>query len=242
MRTFRLSGFLALLLFATAAVPAAAGSGRTLKIVNLRSGGLGVQGIGWGQTRLEVSLITGPWTVGLSIRPNLRGRFRVKAVGANPCAGLLFRAIDTHGHRKTVRGPQLGCNVPADLPRPELHVVVGRAVTPATVKVLASHPGSVTLHVGELLYLWEPGTTVPAWTPRLLDSAGTQTSGRPLQLVDAGQTPPRACPQVDCDAGFYWKWLAVATGDTGITLSAACRASTPPCMVPDFIIRVHVVL
>ena len=52
------------------------------------------------------------------------------------------------------------------------------------------------------------------------------------EFLGRGTTPPRACAQVNCAQGFYWRWVAVRTGDTGIDLSAACRKSTPPCMVP----------
>lgn len=232
---------LATVLLASAAAPALAGSSPTLKVVTLRSGGVGVEGRGWRQRSVTVTLYTGQWLVGLSVQPNASGRFRLAAVGANLCARVLFRAYDAHGHAKQARGPELGCASPANYPRPTLRAIVGHAVTLQTVRILATHPASITLHLGDELYLWEPGTTVPAFSPTLQEAPAPVATVVRLVLVDQGQTPARACAQVDCAAGFYWRFLAAATGDTGIVLSAACRQSKPPCMVPDFLITVHIV-
>jgi hypothetical protein len=207
-----------------------------MKFVTLHSGGLGVQGTGWGRGTVTLSLQTGPWTVGLTVRPNARGKFRVALQKLNPCAGADIHAYDARGRSVELRRRDLQCPTPAELPRPVLHAVVGKSTAPATVQILAARPASVTLHVGTVLYLWEPGTTAPAFRPQLTGNSSTL-----LVLVDAGQTAPRACAQVDCAAGFYWKWVAVSAGDAGISLSAACRSSSPPCMLPDYLIRVQIV-
>jgi hypothetical protein len=122
-----------------------------------------------------------------------------------------------------------------------LHVIVGRSITPPAVDILNGHPATVTVHIGQVLYLWEPGVTAPTFQAQVVGGTGTATASSPLVLIDAGQTAPKDCAQVDCAAGFYWRWLAVRTGDTGIVLSAACRMAKPPCMLPDFVIAVHVV-
>jgi hypothetical protein len=234
MNRFRILSCLAVLLFsALSAAPAVAGS-RTLRVVTIPGKGVGVAGTGWGQGRVVVSLQTGPWVLAVSVQPNARGRFSIAAIGANLCARVLFRAFDAHRHGKSAKGPPLGCASPADYPRPHLVVVSGRRVAPPSVRVVGTHPASVTLHVGDVLYLWEPGTTTAFFSPQLADSLGI------LQLIAQGQTPAKTCAEADCAAGFYWKWLAVGTGETSITLSAACREAKPPCMVPDFLIRIHI--
>lgn len=241
MKRLTFAGPLAVLLMFIAAAPAAAGPGRTLKMVTLRSGAPGVEGTGWGHRPVTVSVSEGRWVVGITVQPNDSGTFRLASTSLNLCARPLFRAYDAHGHYRAVAGPPLGCAAPADPPRPRLRAVVGRQVTAPTVQIPASRPTSVTLHRGDILYLWEPGTNAPAWTPSVEQIDSPNATALPLALVDQGQTAARMCPEVDCAAGFYWKWLAVKTGDTAITLSAACRASKPPCMVPDFIIRVHII-
>lgn len=234
MNGFRILGCLAVLLFsAFTAAPAMAGS-RTLKVVTVPGKGVGVAGTGWGRGRVVVSLQTGPWVLAVSVQPDARGRFTIAAVGANLCARVLFRAFDARGREKEAHGPPLGCASPADYPRPRLQIVSGRHVAAPTVHIIGTHPASVRLHVGDVLYLWEPGTTTPFFSPQLSDASGI------LQLVAQGQTRAKTCSESNCAAGFYWKWLAVATGGTSITLSAACREATPPCMLPDFLIRVDI--
>lgn len=226
---------LALLLISAVTAAPASASNRTLSLVSLPGKAVAVHGTGWGRGRLVVSLQTGPWVLAVSLRPTAAGTFTVAAPGANLCAGVEFGTYDIHGHAKSVHGPPLGCASPADYPRPRLQVTSGTHAASPTVRIIAAHPASVTLHIGDVLYLWEPGTTAPFFNPRL--------SGTPavLQLVAQGQTPAKTCAESDCAAGFYWKWLAVQTGDSDIDLSAACRQSKPPCMLPDFLIRVHVV-
>lgn len=237
-----LSCLVVLLLLAMDVAPARAGS-RTLTVVPVTGKGIGVQGSGWGVGRVVVSLQTRQWISSVSLRPNPAGTFVVAAVGANLCAGVLFRAYDGHGHAKAARpaGPALGCATPADYPRPRLEILSGRKVTAPTVRAIAGHPASVTLHRGDVLYLWEPGTTAPFMSPRLEGSPSPLATPALLVLIAQGQTRSKTCAAADCAAGFYWKWLAVGIGDTGIVLSAACRQSKPPCMVPDFLIPVHIV-
>ena len=98
MRSVTIPICLAFLLLTVPPLPAGATAGRTLKVVTLHSGRPGVQGTGWGQKRVTVSLQTGQWLVAASVRPNARGSFRLAAAGLNLCAGALFRAYDTRGH------------------------------------------------------------------------------------------------------------------------------------------------
>ncbi len=226
---------LAVLLFSAVTAAPVSAATRSLSLVSLAGKGVGVHGAGWGHGRVVLSLQTGPWVLAVSLRPTATGTFTVTAPGVNLCAGVVLVAHDTHGHGKKVHGPPLGCASPADYPRPRLQVTLGKRVASPTVRILDAHPASITLHVGDVLYLWEPGTTAPFFSPRESGTPGV------LQLIAQGQTTAKPCAEAECAAGFYWKWLAVKTGDSGIELSAACRQSKPPCMLPDFVIRVQVV-
>jgi hypothetical protein len=90
----------------------------------------------------------------------------------------------------------------------------------------------MTLHVGDELTIWEAGTVRPAFRP--------QADPAYLALTGQGTTPPRACPQPDCDAGFYWGYVAIRAGQTLVDMSPGCREVTPPCMAPDFAITVKI--
>jgi hypothetical protein len=207
---------------------------RSLRTVAVPSFKIGTLGNGWKAGKpVVVSLHAGPWVVGVEVRPTRAGSFRVAARGVDLCGGVWFQAVDTAGHSKIARGPALACPSPQQPSKPTLKVIGGKQVRSTQYRILTPMPPtSVTMHVGDQLYLWEPGSTVPAFTP------GVDRDY--LALLASGKTPPQTCAAVNCAEGFEWTWIALRAGDTILDLSPACRLSTPPCGRPDLGIGIHI--
>jgi hypothetical protein len=148
------------------------------------------------------------------------------------CARPVFVALDFAGNRAVLHGPPLGCATRTDLPTPTLAIVRGKAVKHRIVRIFGLQPRALTVHRGDELYVWESGTTRPAFRPGV-DPVY-------LSLLRAGTTPPRACPEVWCDAGFSWDYVAIRAGHTSVDMSPGCRETAPPCELPDFSIDVQI--
>jgi hypothetical protein len=217
----------------TSAQPARAqaATGPSLQFTQAAGYPLAVEGHGWRPNARVVFWIRAANIVeGRELKTTAGGRFVIGITGLNMCAGPVFQSRDFKSARAKLRGPALGCAMPLDIPVPKLRIVVGQSVPYRLVKIYSHQPGSVTMHVGDQLYLWEPGTAAPPFTPNV--------DARYLLLIRAGKTPPRACPQPDCDAGYFWQYVGIRSGNTSVDMAASCRFSTPPCQLPDFAIEV----
>lgn len=205
-----------------------------LHLVAITGHTIGVRGTGWNaRDRIAFAVHYDQWTAGVVVRATRKGRFNVAADTIDLCGGVTFDARDVHGHHAIVHGPPLMCPSRTNPPRPTFTVTSGTGLQPRETRIVGVNgPRTVTVHVGEVVYLWLAGTVQPTFTPT--------ADPKHLALLSEERTPPRACAQVDCTEGFAWQWMAIRTGDTGIDLSPACRLSTPPCGVPDLLIRVHV--
>jgi len=181
--------------------------------------------------RVVLAVHAGPWVQGLQARTSRAGSFRVGITNVDLCGGVTVLAADFAHHKATLRGPALACSSPISPPVPSLTLLQGKQVQPSVTRVLGpNRPASVTLHVGDKLHLWEPGTTRPTFTAHADETY--------LSLVGQGKTPPRTCPQIDCGAGYYWDWVAIQAGQAQVDLSPGCRQSRPACGAPDFLIEV----
>jgi hypothetical protein len=211
----------------------AAGTGPTLRFVSSAGYPLAVKGEGWAaHARVVFWVHASTMTEGVELKTNAAGAFAVGIKGLSMCARPAFKARDfATGHAKLL-GPPLGCHSPAIVPVPQLRVLTGKQASHVVVKVYGLQPRSVTMHVGDQLYIWEPGSGAASFTPH--------ADGAYLVLFRVGETPPRMCPQPDCAVGFYWQYTAIKVGTTLVDLSARCRSSTPPCEVPDFAIDVTI--
>jgi hypothetical protein len=183
------------------------------------------------RVRIIFALHAGPWVQGLQARTTRNGSFRVGIANVDLCGGVTILAADFAHHKAMLRGPALGCASPITPPVPSLTLLQGKQMQPSVTQMLGlQRPASVTLHIGDRLHLWEPGTTRPSFTAHADETY--------LSLVGQGKTPPRTCPQVDCEAGFYWDWVAIRAGEAQIDLSPGCRQSKPACGAPDFLLEV----
>jgi hypothetical protein len=234
---FRLLILIAYVLIVSAALgtPAIAQSvAPTLRFVTVQGHQLAVRGEGWRQNgRVAFSVrYSGRWTQGRQLRATPSGSFTVAVDNINLCGGSLFMALDFNGRRAALSGPALMCATPLNPPRPIITVVRGTAVRAHQVSVIGfSSRRETTLHVGDVLYFWEAGETA-AFSPT--------ADNHFLSLIRQGSTPPKMCAQVTCQQGLFWAWVAIRAGSTAINFSAQCRRSTPPCEVPDFLLRVHI--
>lgn len=212
----------------------AAGSPPDIRLVAAAGHRIAVHGTGWpARGRLILSVRYGGESEGLQLRTTPRGAFTVAVDSIDLCGGVTFIARDLAGHRATVQGPPLKCVSRINPPRPVFTVLLGTKLQPHEVRVRGiTGPHNVTLHVGDALYLWIGGTTTPTFMPK--------AKARYLFPLSMGTTPPRACAQVDCEARFFWRWIALRPGETGIDLSPACRQTTPPCEIPDLLLRVRI--
>lgn len=224
----------------------AKGKAPTLHLAGAAGFRIAVSGDGWApRSRVAFSVRAGPWVEGMALQTTAAGTFRIGIRNTELCGGSSFRARDLRGHSAVVYGPALKCPAPFSPPKPVVTVLLGTRLrietkhsanrargTVQEIRLLAPGARTETLHLGDALYLWEPGTVRPAFR--------ASANSRYLELIGQGRTPPRACPQVDCEEGYYWEWIAVTTGTTFIDLSPACRESRPACAIPDFAIRVQI--
>jgi hypothetical protein len=224
-----------LLLPVANSVLAGAGSASpTLRFVTAAGYQPAIAGRGWMPgTRIVFSVQEATVAAGLEIRVTRRGTFRVGVTDVSMCDRPVFVARDLHGGLQTkLSGPPLGCASRLNPPVPQMHLLQGRLAKHRVVRVYRIQPRQVTLHVGDELYIWEAGTSQPAFRPHADPTY--------LTLIGQGTTPPRACAQPDCDSGFYWDYVALRTGVTLLDMSPACRDAAPPCAAPDLAMKVTI--
>ena len=207
----------------------------TLRFVTVQGHQIAVRGEGWrpsGRVAFSVRY-SGRWTQGRQLAATSSGSFTVAIDNINLCGGSLFMARDFNGRKVLLAGPALMCATPLNPPRPMITVVRGTVVHAHQVRVIGvSAKRQVTLLVGDILYFWEAGGASAGFTPT--------ADNHFLYLIRQGQTPPKMCAQVTCQQGFFWTWVAMRAGSTSIDFSAQCRQATPPCEIPDFLLRVHI--
>lgn len=234
--TGRGSMCVALVLLVSSAIPALAAKPSTpvLRFVTVPHYRLTVVGTGWPQqARVVLALHAGPWVVGDELRTTKSGAFRVGVNNVDLCGGVTFLARDLARHRATLRGPALMCPSPVNPPVPKIMVLIGKQTQPHEIRIYShAFPKSAIMYLGEKLYVWEPGTLRPFYDPKVDENY--------LALSAQGRTPPRLCPQPDCDAGFYWEWVAVRSGRTLVDMSPSCLQSKPACALPDFAIQIQI--
>ena len=118
-------------------------------------------------------------------------------------------------------------------PTPTLTVIDGTQIVLTPAHVDGHTSKAVTIALGGALYVWEPGNAHPAYLPSAPD--------KHLDLIGAGTTPPRACPEIECAQGFFWEWVGVRKGSTAITMTPSCRRLRPMCEIASYAISVHIV-
>jgi hypothetical protein len=88
---------------------------------------------------------------------------------------------------------------------------------------------TVVIRLADAIYLWEAGTTGPGFIPA--------APAAYFELLARGRTPPRACPEVECAAGFFWEWAGMKVGHTGIAMNPHCY---PKCEIASYLIPVKI--
>lgn len=208
----------------------------TLKLVTVPRHRLGLSGNGWPHRRTVALAVHQGGTVrGLALRTTAKGTFLVGVDNIDMCTGIWAEARDLAGHRARVNGPVMGCPPPVSPPTPKLSVLKRTQRTTMHVVRVFGVPSArtITVSLGDALYFWQPGTGQPFYQVGAPDAN--------LFLIAQGTTPARACAQPNCAQGFYWEWLAVRLGTTGIGLSPSCLDSKPPCELPSLEVTVNVV-
>jgi hypothetical protein len=98
---------------------------------------------------------------------------------------------------------------------------------------ITAPPASSTVHVGDVLYLYDPAG----------EGMGHLVRGDTdhFQFIEQGAVPP-CPPNASCPlpSGEFWRLTATHAGEGIVTVSLACRQSSPPCMAPDRAIRVTI--
>jgi hypothetical protein len=216
---------------AAGAVTARRDSAPALQFVSKTGYRVAVEGTGWRPNhRVTFSLAQGSPVFGLELRSTSRGAFIVGVKNIDLCNGDSFAAGDLAGHRAQLAGPGLGCAVNPHPPTPQLTVVKGKLLSIAVTHIdTPPYEHSVVIRQADALYLWESGTTNPAFVP--------SAPATFFFLIGHGQTPPSACPEVECGAGFYWEWVGMKRGRTGIAMNPSCR---PQCEIPSYLIPVRI--
>lgn len=203
----------------------------SLRLVALPGYRLGVAGAGWGaRHKVTFSLQQQSRVVGLELRAARAGRFTIGVRNIDLCNGEVFVARDLHGDRVQIEGPPLACPASLHPPVPVLTVVKGRQVHIAIRHVdFPSQRGRVVIRRSNALYLWEPGTRGPTWIPSAPEPY--------FSLIASGTTPPRECPRIECSAGFFWEWVGMKRGLTGIAMNPSCY---PRCEIASELIEVRI--
>jgi hypothetical protein len=171
-----------------------------------------------------------------TIRARAQGTFEVKVDGVQWCSGLTVRARDRRGHEAVIHAlnPSRPCTPPPPGSPVVLRVLPVHQMPSHVLTLDTRRPEAhYSMHLGDVLYLYTPGTTVASFLPTV-DAAY-------LFTVEQGTIPP--CPPgAACrfPQGFFWRFQADRTGATTIDLSPACRRANPPCGAPDRIISIDI--
>ncbi|HZT96719.1 MAG TPA: hypothetical protein VFB34_07760 [Chloroflexota bacterium] len=201
-----------------------------LKLTGAKGYRLAVAGSGWpASSRVTFRLTQGAFPVeGFELITTKRGQFEIGVNNIDLCNGEMLTARDLAGHSVGIPGPGLACPVRKNPPAPVLTILVGQ---PANISVRhidwPSQRGPVTIRLADAVYLWEGKSG-------FLPSAPWKS----FQLIQRGTTPPRDCPEVECAAGFYWEWVGMAVGNTGIAMNPRCA---PKCEIASYLIPVKIV-
>jgi hypothetical protein len=170
---------------------------------------------------------------GAALTSQSGGGFKVALDFTVACGGISVEARDYRGDDVTARqsGPQCPNRI-GDLP-PLVSVLAGSAVKPR-LHVLKHPvtPRTLTLHRGDALQITEQALPLPTFLP----TADTQH----FFLFGQGLQKSPNCSPGTCNGpqDQYWTWIAVKPGRATVSLSPACRQSTPPCELAEALIDV----
>jgi len=219
-------------------VPAAAGSSKqpTLETISASGYQLAVQGTGWApEARVTFTLALGNnEDLGLELTTTKSGHFEVAVKQVDFSHRFRFWARDFSGH--TVMGP-IGDPCPScGSSTSGLVVLEGKQWTPRVTRVEGIGNGkAVLIKVGAALWLWEKAKASstgpsPAYIPTAPDAYFSLVSYGYLAVL---------CPITahNCSSGFFWEWIGMKPGQTGIALRPWC--GTNPCP-QDYIVELPV--
>lgn len=208
--------------FAASAHLHAAATKPSLALTGAKGYRLAVSGSGWGSGKLITFALRQRFTVvGLELTSTHSGTFLIGINHIDLCNGETFTARDLKGDKAQIQGPGLGCPVRPHPPVPTLKVLKGGVFAAAVHTVdLPSRPASVTMLLADAVRIWQEGSGKPAFLPKAPEAY--------FALIGRGTTPPRACPEVECSAGFFSIWAGMKVGQTGIVLNPRCY---PKCKI-----------
>ena len=196
-----------------------------------------VVGTRWpSSTRIALTVSFHRRTAHTHLHSTRAGRFGVEIRGVSWCAGLRLAARDAAGHRAELRATSTSssCSRPTGDMAIVVHVLTVHQMQAKQINLDVSQPVPPrAVHVGDVLYLYQPGDG----DPRLLLLPDQEH----FRLIDHGAIGP--CPAAaNCPPppGSFWTLAVVQAGDAIVTVSHACRQSTPPCMLPDRAIRIAI--
>jgi hypothetical protein len=165
------------------------------------------------------------------LSPSTSGLIEV-GFGAVPCGGVRVVARDSLGHRASLSF-SAACAHPGSAFR-YLRLIKGRFLTAGQRRYLdhPDAPTSISLHLGDRLFLWEPGTAPPLFTP-----SGGVPNIMLLSRVPYG--PWIGCPVQGCPAATTSAYVALIPGEAVIHMTPGCTEG-PGCASSPFDIKVHV--
>jgi hypothetical protein len=226
LRTLLLLATIMALGTSTRSVIAAQTAAPALRFVTTPGYATSVAGTGWLPRSLVVFNVRAQtMAVGIALRANGHGSFKVGLNGLTMCAEPVFLARDLRGKSAKLRGPGLGCPLPKVVATPQLRVLSGRLVRPRVITLRELRPQSVNVPLGDELLIAEPGQGM-AFIPK--------ANVRYLVPLQLSPEPSSAL------SGNSRAFLAVHEGHTTLDMSPACRQSTPACEIADFLIRVNI--
>jgi hypothetical protein len=195
---------------------------------------MSIAGSDWSANQpVTIAVDQTPTVTGLELRTTSAGTFSVGVKNIDLCTHAVVGARDLLGDAVTLPGPALECTSRFPVPVPVLTILSGAALKVAQTHVDGWGPsGSITIRLGDAIYVWEAGKNRPLAEPEIDPSF--------FQLNAEGTTDLRACSGAECSAGFYWEYIGVRAGRTTLTLNPSCRKSTPPCEIPSRAIAVRI--
>ncbi|HEV3312518.1 MAG TPA: hypothetical protein VG815_18550 [Chloroflexota bacterium] len=178
-------------------------------------------GTGWAPNAIVTfSLSQRGFTYGLELRTTKAGTFEIGINDLDLCFGDVIQARDLLGHETGIVGDPV-CPKGTKVTTPRLVVIHSHRVHPKVAYIFGTGHGKTTvIHMGGALYLWEKGTSSPAWVPTASDAY--------FSLIGHERAPgPAACAPKWCDSGFFWEWIGLKAGKTVIALQPWCNGG--PC-------------
>lgn len=218
-----IAGLLALCLLGVTARGSVAAAPPALEFTSAPGHMMAASGMNWGG-HLVVTARIGSAAGSVVLDSLTGGAFTVGIDFTVACGGLTVEARDFRGDDITIHHMGPMCPNRFGDPPPTVVILQGKARTQHVTSLRhAAGPRALSLRLGDALVITEPGGAAPAFSPTV--------DSRYFILVSQSMTGT---------GDSRWKWVAVKTGRTALSLSPACRQTRPACQLAEPLIDITI--